>query len=98
MTNITKYGQKSLCNVRNGQDKVLYSYDTPVAVLQSGEYFVTSEWHSQTTTKHINFFLRHEKAASSTKIPQLSIQEKARQVLGDSQNQVIDKYLNLTYK
>ena len=86
MRNITKYGQKNLRSVStNGLDKVLYSYTTPVAIVQNGEYFVTEQKFSVTTSKHINFFLKREKAPTSIKISQESIQEKAKQLLGANQ-------------
>ena len=37
---------------------VLFSYETPVAACIMGEGFVrTSQWYSQTTTRHINKWL-----------------------------------------
>jgi len=37
---------------------VLFSYETPVAACIFGECFVrTSQWYSQTTTRHINKWL-----------------------------------------
>jgi len=37
---------------------ILFSYQTPVAaLLPSGRYVRTSNWYSQTTTKHINKWL-----------------------------------------
>tara|TARA_S200002703_G_scaffold121150_1_gene106998 strand:+ start:178 stop:411 length:234 start_codon:yes stop_codon:yes gene_type:complete len=37
---------------------VLFSYETPVAACIFGEGFVrTSQWYSQTTTRHINKWL-----------------------------------------
>ena len=38
---------------------ILFSYSTPVAaMLPSGQYVKTSEWYSQTTTRHINKWLQ----------------------------------------
>ena len=38
---------------------VLFSYETPVAACIFGEGFVrTSQWYSQTTTRHINKWLQ----------------------------------------
>ncbi len=39
-------------------DKVLFSYQTPVALFTSDEFVVTKKKHSQTTTKHINKWFR----------------------------------------
>ena len=37
---------------------ILFSYQTPVAaLLPSGRYVRTSNWYSQTTTRHINKWL-----------------------------------------
>ena len=33
---------------------ILFSYETPVAVSTVDGLFVTSQWYSSTTTKHIN--------------------------------------------
>ena len=36
---------------------VLFSYETPVAALTPQGYVKTSQWYSQTTTRHINKWL-----------------------------------------
>lgn len=36
---------------------VLFSYETPVAALTPQGYAKTSQWYSQTTTRHINKWL-----------------------------------------
>lgn len=33
---------------------VLFSYETPVAVFSDGRWHITEEFHSKTTSKHIN--------------------------------------------
>ena len=40
--------------VLDNGDRVLFSYETPVALFTSGEFVVTKKKWSQTTTKHIN--------------------------------------------
>ena len=36
--------------------KVLFSYDTPVAIYYCGNYYKSDTFYSKTTTKHINAF------------------------------------------
>ena len=39
-------------------DQILFSYETPVAIIQSdGSVYRTSQYFSKTTTTHINKFL-----------------------------------------
>jgi hypothetical protein len=41
--------------VKIGQNlRVLYSYETPVAIARDGVALITDEYHSRTTSKHIN--------------------------------------------
>ena len=43
----------------NGITEILFSYDTPVAGYSDKLGFVkTNKWYSQTTTRHINKYLR----------------------------------------
>lgn len=46
--------------VEIGTQKVLFSYHTPVVVYdcETNVYSVTSKWHSTTTSKHINKFIK----------------------------------------
>ena len=47
---------------------ILFSYSTPVAaMLPSGKYVKTSEWYSQTTTHHINKWLKGVSADVETR-------------------------------
>ena len=39
-------------------DRVLFSYETPVAIFTSDEFVQTKKKHSQTTPKHINKWFR----------------------------------------
>lgn len=41
----------------NDYDKVLFSYETPVAGWDDLGAFKTIEWYSTTTTRHINKYL-----------------------------------------
>ena len=50
---------------------ILFSYSTPVAaMLPSGQYVKTSEWYSQTTTRHINKWLKGVSANVETRSPE----------------------------
>ena len=50
---------------------ILFSYSTPVAaLLPSGQYVKTSEWYSQTTTRHINKWLKGVSANVETRSPE----------------------------
>lgn len=46
---------------------VLFSYQTPVAALTPQGYTKTSQWYSQTTTRHINKWLD---GAEAVEMPQ----------------------------
>lgn len=60
-----RFKQKQMIEVRGAMNRrVLYSYDEPVVVVDGSNYFVTQEYFSKTTTKHINLYLREEKAQS----------------------------------
>lgn len=37
--------------------RILYSYETPVAVAKDGVALITDEYHSRTTSKHINSWI-----------------------------------------
>lgn len=50
---------------------ILFSYSTPVAaMLPSGQCVKTSEWYSQTTTRHINKWLQGVFADVETRSPE----------------------------
>jgi|TARA_B100001093_G_C26716062_1_gene965697 hypothetical protein len=50
---------QNLISYNNGTD-VLFSYETPVAGYILGEgYFVSEEFYSKTTSRHINVFIRN---------------------------------------
>ena len=50
---------------------ILFSYSTPVAaMLPSGQYVKSSEWYSQTTTRHINKWLQGVFADVETRSPE----------------------------
>lgn len=51
---------------------VLFSYNTPVAALEisTGKYYRTSEFHSVTTSKHINQWLSGWRKAEAIEKPQ----------------------------
>lgn len=55
---IRKFGAKQLQEITKADRKVLVSYTTPVAVRVGDDLFVTNERFSNTTTKHINLYLR----------------------------------------
>jgi hypothetical protein len=55
---IRKFGSKQLQEITKTDKKVLMSYTTPVAVRFGDDLFVTNERFSNTTTKHINLYLR----------------------------------------
>lgn len=55
---IRKFGSKELKEITKTDKKVLVSYETPVAVRFGDDLFVTNERFSNTTTKHINLYLR----------------------------------------
>ena len=50
---------QSLISYNNGTD-VLFSYETPVAGYILGEgYFITEQYYSNTTSKHVNAFINN---------------------------------------
>lgn len=64
-----RFGKKSMWEGLGAKGRrVLYSYSTPVVVVDGENYFVIDEWYSQTTTKHINQFLRDECAHAVHKV------------------------------
>lgn len=56
---IRKFGSKQLKEITKPDNKkVLVSYETPVAVRVDDSLFVTNHWFSNTTSKHINLYIR----------------------------------------
>lgn len=64
-----RFGSKPMCEVAAAKGrKMMVSYETPVVIVDGQNYFVTEEWFSQTTTKHINYYLRMEQAINIHKV------------------------------
>lgn len=58
---VRKFGDKQMCEIDGARNrKVLVSYSTPVVVKDGHHFFVTTEYFSRTTSKHINLYLREE--------------------------------------
>ena len=70
MNNRRRFGSKQMCEIVGAKERrVMVSYQTPVVVVDGDNYFVTEEWFSQTTTKHINHYLKMEQAIRIHKVP-----------------------------
>lgn len=52
---------------------VLFSYKTPVAYVSNGGEFVTRQYYSRTTTKHINSWLQSRGCFEAIKVDQSEI-------------------------
>jgi hypothetical protein len=78
--NLKQYGSKSAACLTVNGNKVFYSYKTPVAVLLNGEFFVTTEKFSSTTSKHVNLFIR-EVGISPNRISQGDLRRKSCEVI-----------------
>jgi hypothetical protein len=71
-----KFGSKQMCEIVGAKNrKIMVSYQTPVIVVDGDNYFVTEEWFSQTTTKHINHYLKTERAQNIHKVPQVILKK-----------------------
>lgn len=58
-----RFGHKQMWEGLGAKNRrILYSYSEPVVVVDGKNYFVTEQYFSKTTTKHINLFLRQERA------------------------------------
>lgn len=58
---MSRFGHKQMWEGLGAKHRrVLYSYSEPVVVVDGCNYFVTEEYFSKTTTKHINLFLKQE--------------------------------------
>lgn len=56
---MTKFGAKQMCELPAARGRSqLVSYTTPVVVKDGSNFFVTTEFFSKTTSKHINLYLR----------------------------------------
>lgn len=65
-----KFGAKQMCEIVGAKNRrIMVSYQTPVVVVDGDNYFVTEEWYSSTTTKHVNHFLRTEQALKIHRVP-----------------------------
>jgi len=42
----------------DGTREIFFSYETPVAAWVAGKLYITDEFHSRTTSKHINRFIQ----------------------------------------
>ena len=76
---VKNYGSNQTL-IEEGNCQVLYSYETPVAlIVRDGKVraYRTDEFHSVTTSKHINQFLRKEGVYSE------EIKEIPQEVLSD---------------
>ena len=54
---------KTLLALPSGSEN-FFSYDTPVAAQDAGEYYKTNEYYSRTTSKHITQYLNGRYAHS----------------------------------
>jgi hypothetical protein len=64
-----KFGSKQMCEIVAAKGRrMMVSYQTPVVIVDGDNYFVTEEWFSQTTTKHINHYLKLERAVKIHKV------------------------------
>lgn len=71
-TSITSNGYKE---IRVETKIILKSYDTFVAILDviNDKLFITDEYYSQSTTRHINLFKRRFSGKTELKVSQLEI-------------------------
>ena len=58
---------------------IFFSYDTPVAARIDHRYYKTSEFHSQTTQRHINRFL-HGNTIKAAEKPQYFFNEEIERI------------------
>lgn len=64
-----KFGSKQMCEIDGpGDRKIMVSYQTPVVVRDGNKFYVTEEWFSQTTTKHINHYLIKSNAINVVRV------------------------------
>ena len=66
---------QSLISYNNGTD-VLFSYETPVAGYILGEgYFVSEQYYSKTTSKHVNAFINNAAQALDCEIKPKKVEQ-----------------------
>ena len=58
----------NMCEVTTRKETILFSYNTPVALLSDGTLFVTEEKHSVTTQRHINKWIKDNRLCRSDAI------------------------------
>lgn len=64
-----RFGSKQMCEIMGAKGRrMMVSYQTPVVIVDGENYFITEEWFSQTTTKHINHYLKMEQALKIHKV------------------------------
>lgn len=64
-----RFGSKQMCEIMGAKGRrMMVSYQTPVVIVDGENYFITEEWFSQTTTKHINHYLKMEQALRIHKV------------------------------
>lgn len=64
-----RFGEKQMCEILGAKGrKMMVSYQTPVVIVDGNNYFVTEEHFSQTTTRHINHYLKLEQAINIHKV------------------------------
>lgn len=64
-----RFGNKQMCEIVGAKNrKMMVSYQTPVVIVDGDNYFVTEEWFSSTTSKHINHYLKLEQASKIHKV------------------------------
>jgi hypothetical protein len=64
-----RFGSKQMCEIVAAKGRrMMVSYQTPVVIVDSDNYFITEEWFSPTTTKHINYYLKLEQAIKIHKV------------------------------
>jgi hypothetical protein len=61
--------------VHNGNVKVFFSYDTPVAYYDSDTEtaYVTTQKYSKTTSKHVNLWLKYNEPKSIVEVSQIVV-------------------------
>ncbi len=72
---IRRVGKQNATVVSTPEVEILFSYETPVAVRQGHRFFRTSQFHSKTTSKHINQWLDECGANEVETMPQSKLNE-----------------------
>lgn len=66
---VKKFGAKQMCEIDGPAGrKIMVSYQTPVVVRDGDKFYVTEEWFSATTSKHINHYLRSACASNVVRV------------------------------